>query len=146
MDTRMLIAQLIKPITMPSTITMLWISRLEAPMARITPISRVRSRTLMLIVPISPSPPTMAIMTAMVKHEVHENIRLRFLVADQFRAQLGRGELDAAFLVKLLELIADPLLGDRIVLVREDAQGIYLSGFTDQRYSDIHSWHRSVAG
>ena len=33
-------------------------------MARITPISRVRSSTLMLIVPISPSPPTIAIRLA----------------------------------------------------------------------------------
>ena len=35
--------------------------RFDAPIARITPISRVRSMTLMLIVPISPKPPTKAI-------------------------------------------------------------------------------------
>ena len=48
-ENRMLIAQLIKPTTMPSKITMPWISPLEAPTARITPISRVRSSTAVYI-------------------------------------------------------------------------------------------------
>ena len=46
---------------MPSTVIICMIERVAAPMARITPISRVRSMTLMLMVPINPRPPTNAI-------------------------------------------------------------------------------------
>ena len=57
--------QLSMPMITPSTMTMRWIAPLDAPMARMTPISRVRSNTLVLMVPISPSAPTDAISTPM---------------------------------------------------------------------------------
>ena len=53
-------AQLITPTNTPSTKTNCNTIPSEAPTARITPISRTRSRTFMLIVPDSPRPPTAA--------------------------------------------------------------------------------------
>jgi hypothetical protein len=55
--------QLISPMITPSTITICKIAPSLAPMARITPISRVRSSTLVLIAPASPNAPTDAINT-----------------------------------------------------------------------------------
>ena len=51
-------------ITRPSLTTMRRTARSAAPTARIIPISRVRSNTLMLIVPASPKPPTKPIRIA----------------------------------------------------------------------------------
>jgi len=58
--------QLSKPMRMPSMMKTRVTPRLGAPMARSTPISRVRSSTLILIVPINPSPPTRASKPAMI--------------------------------------------------------------------------------
>ncbi len=55
--------QLSSPMITPSMITILSTEPSEAPMARMTPISRVRSSTFVLIVPASPSAPTEAINT-----------------------------------------------------------------------------------
>ncbi len=53
-------AQLNSPITPPSVTMINHTVEGEAPIARSTPISRRRSRTLRLIVVISPNPPTPA--------------------------------------------------------------------------------------
>ena len=57
-------SQLAKPCRMPSRTNMPIMTGVLAPMARITPISLVRSVTLMERAPINPIPPTMAIITA----------------------------------------------------------------------------------
>lgn len=59
-------SQLSKPIRSPSTRKMVSTDLSEAPMARMTPISRERSSTLMLMVPVKPKPPTMAIRMAIM--------------------------------------------------------------------------------
>ena len=60
----------LKPIIKPSTKTILMISKSVAPMARIMPISRVRSSTFILIVPAKPIAPTTAVSTAMINRKV----------------------------------------------------------------------------
>jgi len=58
------INQLIQPIPNPSIITIFIKIESEAPIERITPISRVRSITFMLIVPANPILPTSAVRIA----------------------------------------------------------------------------------
>ena len=57
-------AQLIRPIMIPSMTTDLMISKSTAPIARMTPISRVRSSTFIPMVPARPMLPTTAVNNA----------------------------------------------------------------------------------
>ncbi len=59
-DTGTAISQLISPCSAPSIMKMPMRVRERAPIARSTPISRVRSTTPMLRLPASPIPPTVA--------------------------------------------------------------------------------------
>ena len=56
--------QVMKPMTSASMMTDCMMTISTAPMVRITPISRVRSNTLILIVPVRPMLPTNAVRTA----------------------------------------------------------------------------------
>src|SRR5258706_1717065 len=62
--------QVMKPMTSASMMTDCMMTASTAPMVRITPISLVRSSTLMLIVPVKPMLPTNAVKIAMINKKM----------------------------------------------------------------------------
>ena len=95
--------QLIIPIKRPSMMTMRKTAALDAPKARITPISRVRSMTFRLIVPISPRPPTVASTTVMTISRATMMAKARV----DFLALLGDQEVGEHFDVGAVVLLFD---------------------------------------
>ncbi len=73
----------IMPITTPSAMTVRITARSSAPMARVIPISRVRSSTFMLIVPVNPIEPTIAVSTAMISRKTTSVSRLSTAMSNE---------------------------------------------------------------
>ena len=75
----------IRPITRPSITTDFIISKSTAPIARMTPISRVRSMTFIPIVPVKPMLPTKAVSRAMISKKM-----TRMLIACEVSSRVTR--------------------------------------------------------
>ncbi len=109
--------QLIKPISMPSTITIDWIERLEAPMARITPNSRMRSMTFRLMVLAKPRPADNSDQDRHTSQEDDQHVGGGCVLAGNVRRSQDLLDLDIVIFKHLFQLIGDALLRDGVILV-----------------------------
>ena len=83
------------PISMPSVRKIRSTAPSDAPTARRTPISRARSTTLMVIVPVRPSPPTTPSRMRHRRQEQDEHVEQRLLGLPELGGGRGRGDVHA---------------------------------------------------
>ena len=120
--------QLIKPISIPSTITIDWMDKLEAPMARITPISRMRSMMFRLIVLARPKPAYHSDQDRHASQEDDQHIGRGCILPGNIRGGHDLLDLDIVIFEHLLQLVGDALLRGGVMLVGDDPDRAQLIG------------------
>ena len=133
-DSAIASTQLISPMAVPSTMTTPITAPFEAPIARSTPISRVRSSTFMLIMPVSPSTPTSGDQGRHHQQEIDDHIEGAPLLRQPVFAHLNHGGLQALPAEGLFQGLGGPPLGGHAAVHRGHLQhggqpgsGMYLS-------------------